>query len=79
IEETVKSGATVKIKLPEAMPIVIAYWTVFRDPEGGVAFRSDVYGRDARLEAALDALRNARRDASSGRGDIRMAEACGPS
>ena len=79
IEETVKSGATVKINLPDAMPIVIAYWTVFRDPEGGVAFRSDVYGRDARLEAALDALRNARRDASSGRGDIRMAEACGPS
>jgi hypothetical protein len=40
---------TRRMSLSRPLPIYIDYWTVFRDVDGTVAFRPDVYGRDSLL------------------------------
>jgi hypothetical protein len=35
------------------MPVYFLYQTAFAEADGTVAFRDDIYGRDARLAAAL--------------------------
>jgi len=43
---------TQKIVLPKKIPIHIVYATAFASQQG-IEFRTDVYGRDRKLEAAL--------------------------
>jgi murein L,D-transpeptidase YcbB/YkuD len=50
---TIDRGATVKAPLPRRVSVAFLYWTVFVDDDGTVEFRDDLYGRDARLLAAL--------------------------
>ena len=50
----VQTGRTQTITLPEAVDIVIIYWTAGADPRGVVHFRRDIYERDAAVLAALD-------------------------
>lgn len=38
----------------KGIPVHILYWTCFVDPEGGLQFRSDVYGWNRKMEKALD-------------------------
>jgi murein L,D-transpeptidase YcbB/YkuD len=73
IEATIEPGATVRMPLPDAIPVFLAYWSAFADADGTMQFRRDIYGRDRRL---IDALRRpgvslvAARPAATG---------CGPS
>jgi murein L,D-transpeptidase YcbB/YkuD len=53
IEKAIDEGATQRIPVSPATPVVVLYWTSFVDPDGTVEFRNDVYGRDARLAALL--------------------------
>jgi murein L,D-transpeptidase YcbB/YkuD len=53
IEEAIEAGATRRIALSEAMPVVITYQTAFVDEEGLVNFRQDIYGLDTQLTLAL--------------------------
>lgn len=46
-------GATRGVPLAAPMPVYFLYQTVFADADGTVEFRDDIYGRDARLAAAL--------------------------
>ncbi|NMD08284.1 MAG: L,D-transpeptidase family protein, partial [Phyllobacteriaceae bacterium] len=46
------SNQTKQISLPKKIPIHIVYATAFAT-ENGIEFRSDVYGRDRKLQAAL--------------------------
>ena len=73
IEATIAGGATIRIPLTKAIPIVVAYWTAFVDDDGTVEFRNDIYGRDARLAAALAAAGLAGKSL----GAAGSAEACG--
>lgn len=50
---------TDRVALAQPLPVYILYWTVFRDVDGSVAFRRDIYGRDSRLIAALNGKRMA--------------------
>ncbi len=79
LEQAIAEGKTMKIALPAPMPIVIAYWTAFTDPDGTVEFRNDVYGRDARLAAALQTARGGRGSGNSLDEKVYFAEGCGPS
>jgi murein L,D-transpeptidase YcbB/YkuD len=58
MEQAIASGKTVRVALPEPIPMYLLYWTAFVDPQGGVNFREDIYDWDARLVAALDQSRS---------------------
>jgi murein L,D-transpeptidase YcbB/YkuD len=53
IEETIARNKTVHIPVADGPQIVLAYWTAFADDDGKIEFRDDIYGRDARLLAAM--------------------------
>jgi murein L,D-transpeptidase YcbB/YkuD len=53
-------GGTRRLAAKTALPVYLLYWTAIAEAdEAAAGFRSDVYGRDARL---LEALRTLRRD-----------------
>lgn len=55
IEKAITGGKTLKIPLSAQLPVVFTYWTAFVIRDGAIHFRDDLYGRDARLRAAIDA------------------------
>ncbi|TDK45067.1 L,D-transpeptidase family protein [Antarcticimicrobium luteum] len=48
-----KTGRETKVELEKHVPVHIIYRTAFADDRGRAEFRRDVYGRDARIWAAL--------------------------
>ncbi len=48
------TGRTRTVHLRRPIPVLLLYWTAWADDQGRVNFRSDIYGRDARLARALD-------------------------
>lgn len=54
IDARIAAGKTQNVTLPTTVPILLAYWTVDIDDDGRLAFKNDIYGRDAPLLAALD-------------------------
>ena len=54
IDDAVASGKTIRVNLEQKVPVTIMYWTV--DTVGSeLRFYPDIYGRDEKLLAALDA------------------------
>ena len=53
IAQTIEAGRTQNVTLPDKMPVLLAYWTAWVDPQGRVNFRRDVYGQDAKWAAGL--------------------------
>ena len=51
------------ITLREPVPVHLLHWTAWRDPDGTLQFRDDLYGRDSRLAQAL--ARQARADVAN--------------
>jgi murein L,D-transpeptidase YcbB/YkuD len=54
IQRTVDAGRIQNVTLPHKVPVLLAYWTAWVDPQGRVNFRRDVYGQDAQWAAALE-------------------------
>jgi L,D-transpeptidase YcbB len=52
INDVWASGENTRIDLPKRIPVHVVYATAFSS-ENGIEFRSDVYGRDRKLYAAL--------------------------
>lgn len=53
IEQAIRDGATRRIPLGQAMPVIIVYHTAFVDDEGLTHFRPDIYGLDTQLTLAM--------------------------
>jgi len=53
IARTIDAGRTQNVTLPNKVPVLLAYWTAWVDPQGRVNFRRDVYGQDAQWAAGL--------------------------
>lgn len=53
ISQVIGTGETKYLPLHRKLPVYFLYWTAFSDAQGKIQFRSDVYGRDQRLIAAL--------------------------
>jgi murein L,D-transpeptidase YcbB/YkuD len=55
IDAVIRSGKLQNVTLKRRMPVLLAYWTTWVDPEGSMNFRRDLYGQDAQWAAGLDA------------------------
>lgn len=55
IDEVLASGDETEVKLDEAMPVHLLYWTAWVADDGAVHFQGDAYGHDARLAQVLAA------------------------
>jgi murein L,D-transpeptidase YcbB/YkuD len=53
-ERTLATRRTRTVRLRQPVPVLLLYWTAWVDDQNQVNFRSDLYGRDARLARALD-------------------------
>jgi murein L,D-transpeptidase YcbB/YkuD len=53
IGQVIDGGQTQNVTLPVKVPVLLAYWTAWVDPQGRVNFRRDVYGQDAKWAAGL--------------------------
>src|SRR5262245_45329613 len=53
IDRAVEAGTTRTVILEHEIPVLLAYWTAWTDPEGRLQLRRDVYGRDAPIAAGL--------------------------
>ena len=51
---TLGTRRTRTVRLRRPVPVLLLYWTAWVDDQSRVNFRSDIYGRDARLARALD-------------------------
>lgn len=54
IMQVIDSAETERAPLPQKIPVMLLYWTVFASPDGQVNFRDDLYGWDERLSAMLN-------------------------
>jgi murein L,D-transpeptidase YcbB/YkuD len=54
IRESIDSGETRVIRLPERLGVHILYWTAWLGDDGTIQFRQDIYLRDAALVRALN-------------------------
>jgi len=55
IAAVVRGGKLQNVTLKRRMPVLLAYWTAWVDPDGLVNFRRDLYGQDAKWAEGLDA------------------------
>jgi murein L,D-transpeptidase YcbB/YkuD len=53
VNAAIASHETRRLSLNDPLPIYMLYWTAIADPNGNVGFRTDRYGRDPPLIAAL--------------------------
>ena len=53
LSNAVAAGKTQYLPLERRLPVYFLYWTAFAEADGTFQFRPDIYGRDARLIAAL--------------------------
>ena len=54
IASAVEAGTTRTVTLQRKVPVLLTYWTAWVDRDGVLNFRSDVYGLDAKVRAALE-------------------------
>lgn len=55
IAREIEGGKTRNVMLEKKLPVLLAYWTAWVDPEGKTNFRHDIYDQDAKWAEALDA------------------------
>jgi len=62
IDTAMHAGIETHVKLRQPIPIHILYFTSWVDPKGGLHFRDDVYGYDAKQDAATTNTKARRRE-----------------
>jgi murein L,D-transpeptidase YcbB/YkuD len=68
IETAMKSGDTQTLRLPDAVPVYVVYWTAWADEDGRTHFREDVYGRDRGIAACYARASGIAQAAGTGNG-----------
>ncbi|MCX6559046.1 MAG: L,D-transpeptidase family protein [Candidatus Aminicenantes bacterium] len=53
LQAAIDGGANKMLSIPDPLPVYIVYLTAWREPDGAIHFRKDIYGRDAALAQAL--------------------------
>ncbi|MGP1358029.1 L,D-transpeptidase family protein [Roseicyclus sp.] len=55
-QRILNTGQETQVDLETYIPVHLTYWTAWVDDEGGLNFRDDIYGRNARLGQAIRAM-----------------------
>ena len=55
IASAIEQGELRNVTLKRRVPVLLAYWTAWVDPQGRMNFRRDLYGQDAKWAQALQA------------------------
>lgn len=55
LEQSIERWQEQTVQVPRPIPVHLLYWTAWAGDDGRIHFRRDLYGRDARLQRALDA------------------------
>lgn len=66
IDQAIGAGETKRVFLKAVVPVYLLYLTSVADDDGTVSFYDDVYGRDQRLQSALEARRRLAGDRAPG-------------
>ncbi|MBZ4023039.1 murein L,D-transpeptidase [Rhodobacter sp. TJ_12] len=53
-QSILRTGAETSVPLEQPVPVHLVYYTAYPNAQGRIEYRHDVYGRDARLYAALE-------------------------
>ncbi len=53
-DEYLRTGEETVVKFEKTVPVHLVYFTAYPEGKGRMGYRRDVYGRDARLWAALE-------------------------
>jgi len=53
IDRVVAAGETRTVTIKPRVPVLLTYWTAWVRADGEIQFRRDIYGRDAKVSAAL--------------------------
>jgi murein L,D-transpeptidase YcbB/YkuD len=53
LTDAVATGETIRLPVEDPIPVYLLYWTAIPQADGTVGFRTDRYGRDAKLIALL--------------------------
>jgi len=64
-QRILNTGQETQVNLDVHIPVHLTYWTAWVDDDGGLNFRDDVYGRNARLGQAMRSMGVVMPDASS--------------
>jgi murein L,D-transpeptidase YcbB/YkuD len=67
VDEETEGRKTKNVKLPEPIPVHLAYFTAWPDSSGKIRYFDDIYGRDAALERAALGLKRLNRPATDGK------------
>jgi len=54
IASAIEQGTLRNVTLKKKIPVLLAYWTAWVDPQGRLNFRRDLYGQDAKWAQALE-------------------------
>jgi murein L,D-transpeptidase YcbB/YkuD len=54
IRQVIDAGSMRPVTLPTKVPVLLAYWTAWLDPQGRVNFRRDVYEQDSLWASGLE-------------------------
>ena len=60
VEAAIATGQNRQVKVPEKLPVYVAYFTAFPNKDGVVQYFDDVYGRDGYMDKAFSATAKAR-------------------
>ena len=55
-DELLATGVTHEFRLATPVPVLLGYWTVEVDRQGGLVYAPDIYGRDPVLMKAMGAV-----------------------
>jgi len=56
IDKKIATGKNGSVRLKQTIPVYIAYFTAWADKQGTVNYYNDIYGRDRRLDRALNQI-----------------------
>jgi murein L,D-transpeptidase YcbB/YkuD len=56
LDADIATQKTMRKPIAEKLPVFLQYWTAMPSPDGRIGFREDVYGRDAKMIAAMQQL-----------------------